>query len=395
MQADAYAVRGMVRSSQWTRTRVGDGNRRATEDFEKALAINPNHSMANVWYSTLLENENRVDEAISRLRLAIDLDPRNRIPYVNLPGLLALQGQTDEAISMLLYTINVFPNWSLPNDYLTLHLQGLGRIDEAVAWSIRLRELSDDPLAGANSLGLYRLLGYEEQIDAFIEAIPRDHAVVPVGRAYERFIRGDYETAMNHLEALVDTEYASAEYFYPMLARAALLAGETEAARRWLLLGSPRLTSDASETVDRFNAGEAALLGYLESELGNARRAGELFDGALAATRTIPRIGFIGYGILDVRVLAQKGRTRDALDAFEEAVERGFVSNVYFDMLEIDEDPLLDPLRDEPRFEAALDRMRNNLSVMAQNVDAAVASGDWAALREQTRSRSTLVSERL
>ena len=35
------------------------------------------------------------------------------------------------------------PEWSLPNEFLSRHLQGLGRIDEAVAWSIRLRELSE------------------------------------------------------------------------------------------------------------------------------------------------------------------------------------------------------------------------------------------------------------
>ena len=395
LQANAIAVRGMVEASVWQLSRVGDGNARAAADFERALAINPNSSTANVWFSTLLDNEGKVDKAIERLRIAIDLDPRNRIPYINLPGLLAANGQTDEAVSMLLYTIDLFPTWSLPNDFLSRHLQGLGRIDEAVAWAVRLRELSEDPLAGANSLGLFRLLGYEDQIDQFIESIPEGHGVIPIGQAYERFIRGDHAAARTLLEDLIDTDYSSTEYFYPMLATTAVLGGDYESARRWIMRGSPRLSSDRDEVIDHFNADNAILLGFVEAQLGNTLRSRQLLEAALAVTRDQPRVGFVGFGIIDVQALALLGRTEEAIDAFEDAVEAGFVSNLFFDLLEVDQTTLLDSLRDEPRFIAALDVMYSNLSAMAANVETAVESGDWAALQELTRARSSLVSGRL
>ena len=365
--------------------RIGDGNKRAAADYDKALSINPNLAYAMIWYSTLLENENRIGEAIEKLGSAMELDPRNRIPYVNMPGLLALQGRTDEAIRLLLYTLELFPGWSVPNNYLARHLQGLGRIDEAVAWSVRLREQSNDPLAAADSLGLYRLLGYERQIDEFIASIPEDHPVIPIGRGYERFIRSDYAAAREILEPLENSEYANVPYYYALLSRIAVQLGDFPQARTWLTRGNPRLSSDSSSPIDRFNASDAALLGYVEIQLGNPARAQTLLDGALEVTRQTPRIGYFGYGILDVRVLALKGRIADALDAFDVAVDAGFVSNVFFDLLELDNDPLLDPLRGEAQFVAARERMQARLDEMADRVESAIRSGDWGSLRERTR----------
>jgi len=392
--ADAYAVRGLIEAQRWEARRIGDGNVSAAADFEKALAINPSLSMAYVWYSSLLETEDRVDEAIQKLRLAIDLDSRNRIPYVNMPGLLALKGRHDEAISLLLYTVELFPQWSLPNDYLARHLQGLGRIDEALAWSMRLRELSDDPLASANSLGLYRLLGHESQIDDFLRSIPESHPAIPLARAYERFIRADYAAVREILEPLERKEYANVPYFYRMLARAAVMQHDFRQARTWLLRQHPDIAGDVENPVNRYNASDAALLGFVELELGNPNRARELLENVLDVTRDLPREGYFGYGILDVRVLAQLGRHQDATDAFEAAVDDGFVSNLFFDFLEVDQDPLLDAIRDEPRYMAARDRMQDRLAGMAATIDAAIESGDWEAIRERTTSESSLVAER-
>ncbi|MEO1202554.1 MAG: hypothetical protein AAFX10_07595 [Pseudomonadota bacterium] len=392
--AEAYAIRGLMLSEQWQRTRLGEENALAAADFEKALALNPSLSKAMLWYSTLLEQENRVDEAIFILGEAMEFDARNRIPYVNMPGMLALRGRTDDAIALLLKTMTIFPDWSLPNDYLSRHLQGLGRIDEAVAWSMRLREMSDDPLAAANSLGVFRVLGQESFIDDFLAEIPRDHPVIPIGRGWERFIRGDYAAAKGILIPLRDTDYAKAGFFDDILARTLMMLGEYEEAKAWVLKANPRLSGDTSKPLDRFNANDATLLGFLELKLGNDSAAAELLDGALAAIEGTPRVGFSGYGLLDVRIHAVRGRRNQALDAFESAVDEGMVSNVFFDFFDVDEDPLLESLRGDTRFEAARERMRSNLTEMAERVDEAIETGDWEPLRERTRDASVLIARR-
>ncbi|MDJ0940878.1 MAG: hypothetical protein QNJ00_14040 [Woeseiaceae bacterium] len=392
--ADGYATRGLGISTQWLRQRVGDGNVRAAADFEKALSLNPSLSTAYLWFSTLRDNEDRVDDAIELLRMTMDVDPQNRIPFVNLPGLLALQGQYQEAIALLLYARELFPNWTVPNDYLARHLQGLGRIDESLAWSMLLREVSDDPLAGSSALGLYQLLGLEAEIDVFVEALPPEHPVYPVGASFLQFIRGDYEGTARMLEALIGTEYSSIGFFYPLLTRALLLDGQYERARSFLLEDTPMLASDQVLQVDRINAGDAVLLAFLEQQLGNRARARELLEAALEVTQSMPRIGFSGYGLRDVQIYTLLGRRQDALDALDEAVDAGVVSNIFFDFWEIDDDPLLKMLADEPAFVASRGRMRAKLESMKANIDAAIESGNWAPLREKAIiEASNLVSD--
>lgn len=47
------------------------------KEFLKALAINPNHVMARMYYAHLLMSLQRMDEALIQARLAVELDPKN------------------------------------------------------------------------------------------------------------------------------------------------------------------------------------------------------------------------------------------------------------------------------------------------------------------------------
>ena len=384
--AEAYAVRGLIGATTWQQTRVGSGNIRAADDYRKALQLNSNLANAYVWFSSLRENENDIDGAIELLAVALERDPRNRIPFVNLPGLFALQGRIDACTDLLVRAMEFFPNWEMPLGYLSIHLQKLGRLDESVAWSVEHARKSDDPLAGSNAIGIYRLFGDYDAIGAFIATIPADHPVTPIAVAFENFVRGNYQGTLDVLDNVGDRVLGANDIVFPLLTRAAILLGDYERARKLILRGNPRFVADSAITIDRFNLAEAVMLAFVEQKLGNAAAAKNLLDQALTTTASLPRVGFAGHGIRDVQILALQGQVPSALDALRDAIDVGFVSELGFDFWGIDEDPLIASLRDEPRYLAMRQEMRDAVDTMNQNVSAAQEADNWSELRARATS---------
>ena len=379
--AEAYAVRGLVGATKWQQTRVGSGNIRAADDYRKALQLNSNLAYAYVWFSKLRENEDDIEGAIELLAVALEKDPRNRTTFVNLAGLFALQGRIDAGTDLLLKAMQFFPDWETPLGFLSIHLQKLGRLDEAVAWSVEHARKSDDPLAGSNAIGIYRLFGDSNAIGDFIAAIPADHPVTPIAVAFEKFVKGDYQGTLDVLEGVGDRVLGANVIVFPLLTRAAILLEDYERARELILRSNPRIAADSFIAVDRFALPEAVILAFVEQKLGNAEAAKRLLEQALTTTTSLPRVGFAGHGIRDVQILTLQGQIPSALDALRDAIDAGFVSEMPFDFWGIDDDPLLASLRAEPRYIEMREEMRDAVETMHQNVNAAQEADDWSELR--------------
>lgn len=84
---------------------------RAEEEFAKALAINPNYATAHHWYSILLLNLGRLDEAIRELKIAEELDPVSPMIHAY-GGLVYLAArQYDMAMMELDRALELDPNF--------------------------------------------------------------------------------------------------------------------------------------------------------------------------------------------------------------------------------------------------------------------------------------------
>ena len=378
--ANAYAVRGFIETIQWGRTRLGAGNIRAADDFRRALDLNENLANAYVWFSLLRENEDDVDGAIEMLALALEVDPRSRTPLVNLSHLYSLKGDNAAATNVLVRAIEFFPGWEIPVRDLSVHLQRLGRLDEAIAWAAEDARISDDPLAGSNALGIFRLFGNSEAITAFMADFPTDHPVSRIGMGLEKFIRNDYQGVLDVLENIPPGVAGVQGMAYPLMIRASILLEDYERAREILRLDSPQLFADEAIVVNRFNLASAVMLAFVEQQLGNTDAASRLMEQGLVVTATLPRVGFSGYGIRDVQILALQGYTSTALDRLEDAIAEGFVSVMPFDVWTVDADPLIASLRSEPRFLDIRRVVEARIDVMSQSVAAARDAGDWGEL---------------
>ena len=378
--ANAYAVRGFIETSQWQRTRTGAGNIRAADNFRRALELNENLANAYTWFSLLRQDEGDVDGAIEMLTQALEVDPRSRTPLVNLSDLYALKGENEASTDLLMRAIEYFPGWELPVRRLSQHLQKLGRLDEAIAWAAEDARISDDPLAGSNALSIFRLFGDSAAITAFMADFPTDHPVSPFGVGLEKFVRDDYQGALDTLATIQADVIGIQSRVYPLMVRAAILLEDYERAREILLLDSPTLFADRANVVNRFNLASAVMLAFIEQRLGNADAANRLLEQALTVSATVPRVGSAGHGIRDVQVLALQGRKSAALNRLEDAVAEGFVSVMPFDFWTADTDPLIASLRSEPRFLEMREEVQARIDVMRQTVEAARAADDWSEL---------------
>ncbi|MCH8943855.1 MAG: tetratricopeptide repeat protein, partial [Proteobacteria bacterium] len=376
----AYAARGLMETMQWEITRLGTGNLNAANSFETAIRLNPSLADAYIWFASLRRDEGAVQESIDLLTKALTIDPLSRIPYVNLPSSLAMEGQNERTTALLLQAVGIFPDWATPYNYLSNHLQGLGRLDEAIAWGLVEATLSEDPMTGGNLLGIYQDFGDAEAISRFMSVFPKEHPLYPIGEGYSHYMNKDYAGTLALLDNIEILALYPTKFVFSLMVGAAIMTGDFDRAYDFIMAGNPTFAEDAQVTVDRNNVGAAVLLAYIEQQRNHPRQATRLLEQAELVIRALPRLGMAGHGIKDVQILTLQGRPNAAIEALAEAVEEGFVSSQKFDIWTFDDDPIIAPLRSDPRFEVLRRRMHDSIERMHRNVEDAESSGDWSTL---------------
>ena len=384
---EAYAIRGMIAMRRWLSTRQGSGNVDAEADFRRALDQNRNLANAYLWFATLRTYENDVDSAVDLLLKSLSVDPRNRLSHIQLAYLVSLRGENDRATAILLDIMARFPDWPAPADYLARHLQKLGRYDEAYAWTRSLRQRTSDPLAAASMVLTLLAFGEEDRAAALVDAAPDALPAQQLWTAHRQFLQHDAAAAMRSLRQIPDGELDKTILVYPLLARSAVEAGDPVTAANVLSLAAPEL-AQSPPVVDRYNADEAILLAYVRAQQGDLTASHALVDTAAPVVAAMPRAGYAGHGILDVKILALQGRTEEALARLDEAASAGFVSDLPFDPWPLASNPLLAGVVSLPQFAELEARMQARLDTMRD----AVAAADADAL-EQLRERTRLSVE--
>jgi len=380
--ADAYATQGLLKSTSWSRTRFGTENIEAEEAFEYAISLNPNHAQAYMWFASLRDSEQRYDEAIGLYHKSMKLDPLARIPYANLPRLYAQQGQNDVALKLWLDAIEIHPEWPTPFEYISIHLAGMGRVDEALAWNTAAQSLSTDPSLGGNiGVGIYVQLGDFEKAHEILESMPTDHPRAPLNPGFDLLIDGDYEGAHEFFSGLIEEETQIPPYMYTVAADVAILAGEFEAARKYILISSPILARDSELEIDRFTVRDIVKLAFIVIKSGDVAAGTEMLEAALPVVQSLPHLGMFGQGIRDVQIYALLGRKDDALAALRAAVDAGYRSSVVYDNWLLASDPFLDNIREDDRFNAIVGEIETLNAAMRARVTEAEETGNWAPLR--------------
>ena len=170
-------------------------------------------------------------------------------------------------------------------------------------------------------------------------------------------------------------------YMYNVAADVAILAGDLETAREYILIKSPILTRDADLKIDRFTIRDIVKLAFIVIKSGDVGGGTEMLEAALPVVQTLPRLGMFGQGIRDVQIYAILGRKDDALAALRAAVDAGYRSSIVYDNWILEFDPFLDNIREDDRFTAIIGELELLNAAMRARVTEAEETGNWAPLR--------------
>lgn len=319
------------------------------------------------------EDRSLLQSAFAAARRALDLQPDLAEAHAALGTTHLSSGRFAEAIPAFERALELSPSDAAVMNNLSLAYGMTGAWDMALA--LALRGLPLDPVQDhillTNVGNYYRMLGMHDRARTVLE------------RSYQR--RSDYWVTTYALAWLDVTEGRAAEAMDPLLALAAaqphprILAGVA-----WVLLlacaegeAAPLLELVMSEMPDipgRFTPEPALHHAYLVHRAGDEDRALRILDSAERRVREIMGAGdatpSYPYSLAGAAVL--RGDHAAALDWLDVALERGWAQPATTRM-----DPVLAPLRGEPRFAAALAAMEERTAAMRAGVerDGALLSG--------------------
>ena len=101
--------------------------------FRRAIELNPGYSTAHLWLSLYLAAVEKMDEALSEIRLAQGLDPLSRVINLNLARVFYFARQFDASIDQCRKTIEMYPEYLIPHRRLGIAFAAKGMFEEAEA----------------------------------------------------------------------------------------------------------------------------------------------------------------------------------------------------------------------------------------------------------------------
>jgi TolB-like protein/Tfp pilus assembly protein PilF len=289
----------------WTRRLDGDWQT-AEQHFRRVIQLDPQYSLA---YAGLAECRIRKEEASAAALRAVELDPASAEARIAL-GWVELYQNLDLAAGGRAFqsAVQLDPNYASAHHSYGEYLGMVGRFEEAMAEKRQAVRL--DPLSWRFRGALAGLLSVVGQNDAAMKEMNRVLELSP-------------DNAMRH-NMLADFQLSAGRY--------------TEAIRELQLFGE--------------HQGDPVLgrLGYAYAKSGRKKDA----ERILAKLRNLENVSG-GSCWLTENVLVEIG-----LGRHDEALvwlQKAFRAHCNEDLLWLKADPLYDPLRSEPRFQALLQEM--------------------------------------
>jgi TolB-like protein/Tfp pilus assembly protein PilF/tRNA A-37 threonylcarbamoyl transferase component Bud32 len=193
--AEAHAANAYIRAYyEWDW-------RAAEREFRRALELRPNYADAYFSYSRFLASRRRLDDAITQLGRAVELDPLSLPLQANRALLDYFAGRYDEADSRLREVLkrdstDVLAKWGL-----ALVAEQQGRLDDAIAI---LEPLSGSSLNRKSSLGhVYAVAGRTARARNVLAALHEAEAKSYVPSYYFALVHaglGERDQALRYLE---------------------------------------------------------------------------------------------------------------------------------------------------------------------------------------------------
>ena len=324
----------------------------------------------------------RIDEAIAAYQRSIELDPLSASPRTNLAALYEIIGRMDDALQLLERVVVIDPQGIRGQSALAVHYAtARGRLDQGVLWASRA--VTNDPQNPRFQFYMavfYMALGDFDTATAWLRALGSlntDDFRQTRGHLYLAMVQGDAQRAQELANQIFE-HYSSGDRDQLYLALVNLRDVDIRAGRFADALARfetlfPELTATQSPDLEAMLVTIIEDLAYLHLHSGNDARARQLLELAIPFTESQPILGRGGSRYGNARAYALLGRNEAALEDLQRGVKAGWRMNW---RLVFDYDPILEPLRDEPRFQELRELINADMEEQLESVRQLEASGD-------------------
>jgi eukaryotic-like serine/threonine-protein kinase len=168
--AEAHATMGIVSVQSWEWET-------AEKEYKRAIEINPGYATVYHWYSILLKDLGRNNEAAAAINRAHELDPLSSIISVNLAELYQLQNNHDASIETSQKIIELDPAFPAAYESIGISYVMKGQVDKAISAVEKAAEITQRAGVTLNSLGyVYAIVGKRNEALAVIKELEDKYA---------------------------------------------------------------------------------------------------------------------------------------------------------------------------------------------------------------------------
>lgn len=357
---EAYATLGLM---EWD---AGVAERH----YRRAIELSPNYASAFQWYSMMLRNNERIDEALDLIQTAVQLDPMSIPIRVNLAVVLRRLGRFDEAWEELHKANSINPDAIGPRDAIaSMHYMVFNRHELAVKeyglmfaarpevtrWYVWLAQLYLDMNAPSRAAKLMQIVN-ETNPGSFQAAwgnllLGLQHHSTENLEEYAHFLLKTNGLGPDHWMG----QFAAGQ-----LRNLEMQGGRLDDAIEVYAQYYPQLLSDSEPRIGFSNYRAAIDLSLVLQRLDELEQADRLLQRCAEFISGLPRLGWWGgYWISDVQILALQGRRAEALDSLQGAINEGWRMLWWY---YLNQEPNLESILDDP----ALIAMREEIELEMQ-----------------------------
>jgi TolB-like protein len=361
----AQAMRGMADSKR---------NLEAIRLFEQALALDPRLAQAKsalayrVFFRAYTEDRKYADEAIRLAQDAAASDPTLAAPHFVLGSAYGLLGRLEQSRIAFLRALELDPNHVGSMQNLSYALALSGQLDESLYWARRAWLLSARGPGDAYHISVPLLLLRDDELSrrwtAHAERL-RDFSRTQITVATLEVYRGDIAGALARMRARAQKEAGDSEVRFTLNDLAVLAAADdAETLNEEMFRTAPEVPGLLLPESGRLR------YAFLLRRRSDARAPGLIGESETLARARIASDDHAATTFMEAGVArALVGDADGAFGELQRAYDAGWRD---YGIAAID--PMLDAVRDDPRFRALVDR----------------ASTDVAAQRERARQRGLL-----
>lgn len=378
LRLDPENARGQL-ALGWVEHR-SDNSIKAIQHFRRVLELNPNSSGAMSGLGLQLAGTDP-EEALQLFNRSHEIDPSATFTYRQKHFALVMLGRVDEAIEQLELAIQADPREGVfYNDLADLLVGTQGRPDEAARQVSRLLRLSPRSFTGVMAMvEAWTAAGEHDRASAWMAILMKgrsDSDEAKLRNARRLISASRYNEALKQLNDVKEND-DNAWQLLVVRVSSAIGLKDLNAANKHISDYHAVLTDmkNRSGSNPMWNT-YSAVFSLLVQEMPGSELGAKDTLGSIPPLEQIPFFKNSFY--LHAGMQARLGNQQKAMDWLEQALARpdGGVFNIDKLGFDVEQSPLLNPLRGEPAFESWLQRYRERRDTMLQRMIALELQGE-------------------